>query len=59
MEEAERLCDRLVVIDDGLVVAQGSPTALIENTPGATSLEDVFVDITRKDNTMAFAGAFA
>ena len=29
MDEAEQLCDRLVVMDDGLIVAEGSPQALI------------------------------
>jgi ABC-type multidrug transport system ATPase subunit len=58
MEEAERLCDRLVVIDNGTVVAQGSPSELIENTPGAASLEDVFVHVTNSVNTAAFEGAF-
>ncbi|MFL6109005.1 MAG: ABC transporter ATP-binding protein [Marmoricola sp.] len=29
MDEAEQLCDRLVVMDKGLIVADGSPTALI------------------------------
>ena len=29
MDEAEQLCDRLVVMDKGLVVAEGSPLALI------------------------------
>ncbi|MCW2838378.1 MAG: transporter ATP-binding protein [Marmoricola sp.] len=29
MDEAEQLCDRLVVMDKGLIVAQGSPTELI------------------------------
>jgi ABC-2 type transport system ATP-binding protein len=29
MEEAERLCDRVAVMDHGKVIAQGSPTALI------------------------------
>ena len=29
MDEAEQLCDRLVVMDDGLIVAEGSPLALI------------------------------
>ena len=28
MDEAEQLCDRLVVMDDGLVVAEGSPAEL-------------------------------
>jgi lipooligosaccharide transport system ATP-binding protein len=30
MDEAEQLCDRLVVMDDGRIVAEGSPRALIE-----------------------------
>lgn len=34
MDEAERLCDRLVVIDGGRVVAQGTPSALIEGLEG-------------------------
>src|SRR4029077_4419098 len=29
MDEAEQLCDRLVVMDGGLIVAQGSPAELI------------------------------
>jgi lipooligosaccharide transport system ATP-binding protein len=30
MDEAEQLCDRLVVMDRGLIVAEGSPAELIE-----------------------------
>ena len=30
MDEAEQLCDRLVVMDGGRIVAEGSPRALIE-----------------------------
>ncbi|HEX3611805.1 MAG TPA: ABC transporter ATP-binding protein [Sporichthyaceae bacterium] len=30
MDEAEQLCDRLVVLDGGLIVAEGSPRELIE-----------------------------
>jgi len=34
MDEAEQLCDRLVVMDAGKIVAEGSPRALIqEHTP--------------------------
>jgi lipooligosaccharide transport system ATP-binding protein len=32
MDEAERLCDNLAVIDHGKLIAQGSPQALIEQT---------------------------
>jgi lipooligosaccharide transport system ATP-binding protein len=30
MDEAEQLCDRLVIMDDGQIVAEGSPRQLIE-----------------------------
>ncbi len=30
MDEAEQLCDRLVVMDRGTIVAQGTPLSLIE-----------------------------
>ena len=29
MDEAEQLCDRLIVMDHGVIVAEGSPAALI------------------------------
>lgn len=35
LEEAERLCDRLAIIDRGQVVATGSPAALIAQARGA------------------------
>ena len=31
MDEAEQLCDRLVVMDGGLIAAEGSPLELIRN----------------------------
>ncbi|MDJ0925157.1 MAG: ABC transporter ATP-binding protein [Acidimicrobiia bacterium] len=34
MDEAETLCDRLVVVDSGTVVAEGSPQGLIERYGG-------------------------
>ena len=37
MDEAEQLCDRLVVIDGGRIVAEGSPQALIAGTRPARS----------------------
>jgi len=45
MEEAERHCDRLAVIDSGRLVEQGEPAELIERH-GADSLEDVFTSVT-------------
>ena len=31
MEEAERLCDRIAIMDHGIIIATGSPQELIEN----------------------------
>jgi len=42
MQEVAALCDRIVVIAHGRVVADASPAALLEET-GAATLEDAFV----------------
>ena len=34
MDEAERLCDRLAIVDQGLIIAEGSPADLIERLGG-------------------------
>jgi ABC-2 type transport system ATP-binding protein len=39
MEEAERLCDRVVLIDGGRVVAAGTPAELIERAGGGLRLD--------------------
>jgi ABC-2 type transport system ATP-binding protein len=57
MEEAERLCDRVAIVDHGHVIALGTPQELVESVdvshlpppePRKTSatLEDVFVSLT-------------
>ncbi len=57
MEEAERLCDRVAIVDHGRVIAVGTPRELVESVdmshlpppePRRTSatLEDVFVSLT-------------
>jgi ABC-type multidrug transport system ATPase subunit len=45
MEEADRICDRLVIMDDGEIVAHGAPAELRERY-GQPTLEDVFLEIT-------------
>ncbi len=44
MDEAEQLCDRLVVMDDGRIVAEGSPRSLIEAWSTREVLELRFSD---------------
>jgi lipooligosaccharide transport system ATP-binding protein len=44
MDEAEQLCDRLVVMDGGRIVAEGSPRALIEQWSTREVLELRFAD---------------
>ena len=45
MEEAERVAQRIAIIDHGKIVAQGSPQELKQQT-GAASLEDAFLSLT-------------
>jgi lipooligosaccharide transport system ATP-binding protein len=45
MEEAERVCDRLVIMDFGRIVAEGSPAELLRRY-GQQTLEGVFLEIT-------------
>jgi ABC-2 type transport system ATP-binding protein len=45
MEEAERHCDRLAVIDRGRIVAEGTPAELMEASD-ASSMEAVFTTVT-------------
>jgi lipooligosaccharide transport system ATP-binding protein len=45
MEEAARICDRLVIMDEGRIVTEGSPAELLERY-GESSLEGVFLHIT-------------
>lgn len=45
MEEVERLCDRVVVLDRGRIIGDGTPQALVASS-GGTSLEDAFLMLT-------------
>ncbi len=52
LEEADQLCNRLAIIDDGLIIREGTPAALKQDLVdrlGLTaepSLDDVFLDAT-------------
>ena len=52
MQEVGALCDRIVVISAGRVVADAVPAALLEQT-GATSLEDAFVKVIGSEEGLA------
>ena len=56
MDEAEQLCDRLVVMDGGRIVAEGSPRQLIEQHATREVLELRFAAGTNADNEAYAAG---
>ncbi|MDR7320060.1 MULTISPECIES: ABC transporter ATP-binding protein [Catenuloplanes] len=45
MEEVERLCDRVVLLDTGRVLATGTPAALVART-GRATLDEAFLALT-------------
>ena len=59
MDEAEQLCDRVAIMDEGKIIALESPDKLIDNLVAsgferpketkAANLEDVFINLTGKD----------
>jgi ABC-2 type transport system ATP-binding protein len=59
MEEAELLCDRVAVMDNGEIIASDTPSQLVKNLLAKgfkkdvvvqqANLEDVFIDLTGKD----------
>jgi ABC-2 type transport system ATP-binding protein len=59
MEEAQVLCDRCAIMDEGKIIALDTPNALIKQLLGrgfkphtqvqAATLEDVFIDLTGKE----------
>lgn len=55
MDEAEQLCDRLVVMDGGRIVAEGSPRSLIEQHSTREVLELRYAPGTNADRATAIA----
>lgn len=39
MDEAQRLCDRIIIVDRGVIIAEGSPRALIDQYIGSDVVE--------------------
>ena len=48
MEEAEKFCSDVAIIDHGELIARGQPKELIERHKGCTDLEAVFLHLTNK-----------
>ncbi|MDQ1445200.1 MAG: lipooligosaccharide transport system ATP-binding protein [Acidimicrobiaceae bacterium] len=56
MDEAEQLCDRLVIMDRGRIVAEGSPQELIAQHASREVVEFRFEDRAVQDAAVAAAG---
>lgn len=48
MDEAEALCDRVSIVDNGRIVATGTPNELVSRA-GAASLDSAYLTLTGKD----------
>lgn len=46
LDEAEKLCDEVAIIDHGKIVTQGAPQALIAQQENCHSLEALFIQLT-------------
>jgi ABC-2 type transport system ATP-binding protein len=49
MEEAEKLCQRVAIIDRGSVISMGNPKELVAEHPEFKDLENIFLHLTGKD----------
>ncbi len=49
MEEAEKICSRVAIIDRGKIIAIGKPNKLVEERPEFKNLENLFLELTGKD----------
>jgi ABC-2 type transport system ATP-binding protein len=46
LEEAERICHEVAIIDEGRLIAQDSPERLVQQAEGCQNLEEVFLHYT-------------
>ena len=46
LEEAEKICDRIAIIDHGKKIAEGKPGELTEKSELGTNLEKLFIELT-------------
>jgi ABC-2 type transport system ATP-binding protein len=50
MDEAERLCDRIAIVDNGQIIAEGTPAELIEKLGGHHMVEFALAGNSHTDN---------
>jgi len=48
LEEAENICSRIAIIDEGQIITEGSPKELIASGESFSNLEDVYLHLTGK-----------
>lgn len=49
MEEAQKLCTRVAIMDSGRVLIQGPPGQLVAERPGCRNLEELFLELTGRN----------
>jgi ABC-2 type transport system ATP-binding protein len=49
MKEAENMCNRVTIIDEGMIIANGTPKELIESNEGCNDLGQVFLKMTGRE----------
>ncbi len=49
LEEAQNLCSRVAIIDGGKILCNDTPEKLIQDSPGAKTLSDVFFQLTGRE----------
>lgn len=49
MEEAEKLCSRVAIIDRGSIISMGNPKELVAKNPEFKNLENIFIHLTGRE----------
>jgi len=49
LEEAQNLCTRVAILDNGVILCNESPQQLIKQSPNANNLSDVFFNLTGRE----------
>lgn len=49
MEEAEQLCSRVAIMDQGRIISLGNPSELLRDRPEFKNLENIFIHLTGKE----------